>query len=298
MRTLDFANAPRVGLFGENASLFYAEHWLNQIGVGAASAEALPDPGVVIVGGDRLSASGVEHAIELAPTVVFLWDFQKDRAGDGLHASAAAGVSFVLGFPDTPPLALPFDMPEKWCGLVGANLALSALLEKSLQGSTGTRRFDASAADVLRSLADQNSGNETDIDADWRRNGRTAVDHGGIFPQGFFACADGHVAIIGRSKKDWAAIRDVIGRPDWADDEKYEDPFALAFDVGDAEEKLTEALERFNRDELLERAIQFGATLAPVFEAVELKDRGIVRPGFFKEDGGVSLPFEIFSRQS
>jgi crotonobetainyl-CoA:carnitine CoA-transferase CaiB-like acyl-CoA transferase len=150
----------------------------------------------------------------------------------------------------------------------------------------------------LRSFADQNAGNHAEVESGWRRNGSLAVEHGGIYPQGFFPCRDGHVAMVGRSRGDWHAIRDVIGRPPWAEEERFDDPFALATDPDEADVLLTEALADFDRDELLARSIETGATLAPVYDADELDARGIVRTGFFGEDGAAGLPFEIVPRSS
>jgi crotonobetainyl-CoA:carnitine CoA-transferase CaiB-like acyl-CoA transferase len=231
-------------------------------------------------------------------TQIVLWDFQTGHSGNGLHAAAAAGVSWVIGHADGPPLALPIDIPEKWCGLVGANLTLSTLLDADLHGQATARRVDISAADTLRSFADQNSGNHAEIDSGWARNGSVAVEHGGIYPQGYFPCRDGHVGLVGRSRKDWGAIRDVIDRPDWTNEERFDDPFVLAENSKEADAKLAASLAQFDRDDLLKRAIHFGAPLAPVYAANELEDRDVVRKDFFKEDGSAHLPFEIVTRGS
>lgn len=297
MRKLQFSGGPRVGFFGTNASLFYAKHWLGQIGLACAPVGEIVDPKIIIRAGNPNEDAG-ELADDQPVSEIILWDFQSGRDGDGLHAAAAAGVSWVLGHDDAPPLALPIDIPEKWCGLVGANLALSSLLEADLQGKTKARRVDISAADILRSFADQNAGNHTEVDAGWRRNGSMAVEHGGIYPQGFFACRDGHIGIVGRSRKDWAAIRDVIGRPPWCEEERFDDPFALAANSAEVDVLLTQALSQFDRDELLKRAIKFGATLAPVYAANEIEGRDVVRKDFFAENGETNLPFEIVSRAS
>lgn len=308
MRSLDFAGGPRIGVSGANASAFYARHWLRQIGLEAAPLDEIEAPSAVIIAGnpgdnpdkcpDSCLDSGRPEAITRPEgvTQIVLWDFQTDKCGNGLHAAAAAGVSWVIGHADGPPLALPIDIPEKWCGLVGANLAIGALLEANLQGRPGTRRVDISAADTLRSFADQNSGNHAEIDRGWHRNGSTAVEHGGIYPQGYFACGDGHVGLVGRSRRDWSAIRDVIGRPAWSNEERFDDPFLLAADADEADGLLAEALAGFDRDELLKRAIHHGAPVAPVYAADELVGRNVVRPGFFAEDGSANLPFEIVSR--
>lgn len=153
--------------------------------------------------------------------------------------------------------------------------------------------MNVSAADVLRSFADQNAGNHLEVEHGWRRNGSLAVDHGGIYPQGFFPCRDGHVALVGRSRGDWKAIRSVIGKPHWTEDPRFDDPFLLAADSSEVDVLLAEALAAFDRDELLERSLREGATLAPVYAADELDERGILRSGFLNEAGRAGLPFEI-----
>ncbi len=297
MRTLDFSglvNPPCVSVVGETASVFYARHWLRSIGIDISETE---DSQVVIEAG---RPTGQPSLVPPAGgiTRITLWDFQQGWDGNGLHAAAAAGVSWVIGHADGPPLALPFDVPEKWCGLIGANWALAALLGIELDNTISGRHVNISSADILRSFADQNAGNHVEVEQGWRRNGSVAVEHGGIYPQGYFACKDGHVGIVGRSRKDWEAIRDVIGRPHWADDPRFDDPFELAANPAEVDALLTEALSQFERDELLEKSLATGATLAPVYSAHELLERGITRSGAFNENEVANLPFEIIPRGS
>ena len=297
MRALDFSglpSMPRVSVRGETASVFYARHWLSMIGIEITDST---DCKIVIESGNP-----VGYPSNISPssgeTRITLWDFQQGWDGNGLHAAAAAGVSWVIGHENGPPLALPLDIPEKWCGLVGANWALAALLGEDLGNTTPNRNVDISSADILRSFADQNAGNHAEVESGWRRNGSVAVEHGGIYPQGYFPCQDGHVGIVGRSRKDWEAIRDIIDRPPWADDPRFDDPFELAENPQEVDGLLTEALAQFGRDELLEKSVQTGATLAPVYSAHELLERGITRSGTFGENQVANLPFEIISREN
>jgi len=291
MRTLQFSGEPRIGFRGDNASLFYALHWLEQIGLKTAPEAQLEKPFIVLNAGADANETEEEGCAR-----VYLWDFQTGISGDGLHAAAASGVSWVLGRANGSPLAMPVDVPEKWCGLIGANFAVSVLLEFSLKQQVSPRRVDISAADTLRSFADQNSGIETDMNHDWKRNGLTAVGHGGIYPQGYYPCRDGYVGLIGRSRKDWAAIREVIGQPPWATEERFCDPFVLADDSTEVDGLLLKALQDYDRDTLLARAVEHGAPLAPVYAEDELVAREVVRKGFFKSDGSSNLPFEIIRR--
>ena len=53
--------------------------------------------------------------------------------------AAVAGPAAVIGHGDGPGLPLPADMPEKWCGLVGAMLALAEDLARSGRQRAGIR---------------------------------------------------------------------------------------------------------------------------------------------------------------
>jgi hypothetical protein len=296
MRSLDFSNLspnPLVSIRGTNASVFYAQHWLQLIGIETSDSD---ECSIIIEAGNPSSDPSLRPP-EGGLSQIILWDFQVGKNGNGLHAAAASGVSWVLGHTDGPPLALPLDIPEKWCGLIGANWALASLLGTELGNTTTGRRVDIASADILRSFADQNAGNHAEVEHGWRRNGSIAVEHGGIYPQGYFPCMDGNVGIVGRSRKDWEAIREVIGRPPWADDPRFDDPFELAANSEEVDMLLTEALAQFNRDELLEKSIRYGATLAPVYTADELRERGITRSGTFNDNQVANLPFNIISRE-
>lgn len=267
----------RVGVAGGNRSTGYASRWLSTLGV------ELVAPGA---GEVDIVAGGVDVPVSQRPRVT-LWDFQVGLPGTGYQASAISGVSWVIGLPGRPPLALQADVPEKWCGLLGATLALASLL-----GERGHAPIDVSAADILRAFADQNAGNHLEIPGGWHRNGRLAVEHGGIFPQGFYACRDGYVGIVARSRADWTAVLGAIGDPDWSHDEAMRDPFRLAADDSVVGPLFAASLASFTRDELLARAVDSGATLAPVFTVAEIEARSLVRQPKAAPDRA-SLPFEF-----
>jgi crotonobetainyl-CoA:carnitine CoA-transferase CaiB-like acyl-CoA transferase len=277
MRRFDFARPVTVGVSRGNRSTAYAARWLERIGVevvevGSGEAE-------IVAGGEEPGGD--------VPGVV-LWDHQVGRGGTGHQASAASGVSWVIGLPGRPPVPLAAEIPEKWCGLMGATMALAELIEPGGR----IHRFEISAADILRSFAEQNASNHVEIDGGWRRNGRLAVEHGGIYPQGFYPCADGYVGVVARSKRDWGAVLEAIGDPPWSRDEAMRDPFALALDDSVVDPLLRATLAGITRDDLLERAIETGATIAPVYTLAEIPSRNLVRDDIdFAAD--IPLPFDL-----
>lgn len=289
------ANGPTTyAIVGANRSVLYAAKWLREIGanlLGSKSIEAAlksDEPLAILIAGDGLTEP---PASTPGTTCIYLWDYEVGRPGTGAFASAVSGVSSVIGRQDGAPGVLPNHLPEQWAGLFGANLALSL---QFAQPNARPARIDISAADILRSFAEQNSGNHAGVPYGWRRNGRTAVEHGGVFPQGFFRCKDGFVAVQARSKQDWGAILQAFGNPDWAADPLFQNPFKLSEQEGLVMPHLDAELMQRSRVELLNLAIETGAPMAPVLTAEEAASWDVFRPGF-REPGSssVRLPFLI-----
>lgn len=290
-RSIPIQAVPALSVDKANRSADYAARWLRMLGVLDDAAGGGPGSGrIVILAGDQVGDA--EARFPEASCLIRLWDFQVGRAGTGGHASAVSGAATVIGVPGRPPVALPVDIPEKWCGAYGAILALSEIWRARRGGGTERIVYDVSAADVLRVFALQNAGTAEEMSRLWRRNGRVTVEHGGIFPMGFFACRDGYVALLGRSRRDWVNIRKAIGDPAWAETEEFANPFKIAADSARADELLQETLQAFSRDELLQRGLEAGAVIAPVFSQEEAQAREIFRADFATAEGP-ALPFLV-----
>jgi crotonobetainyl-CoA:carnitine CoA-transferase CaiB-like acyl-CoA transferase len=280
-RRLPLSASGMIAVEGNNRSAAYARHWLAMLASGTPAGSDSAE--IAIVGGDTASD---------AECVIRLWDFQVGHAGTGAMASAVSGAASVIGHADTAGVPLPADMPEKWCGIYGVILALAEVWRRR-GGGAGTKiRYDISAADIMRSFSLQNSGGREEMQHSWRRNGRLCVDHGGIFPMGFYACSDGYVALLGRSRRDWHNIRRAIGDPAWAQGGAFQDPFVLARDSAEADALMERTLAPFSRDELLARGLAEGAVIAPVYSQAEAEKRGVFRENFIVE-GTPAMPFLI-----
>ena len=214
--------------------MLYAGLWLKKSGAKLSGVGSLEEANsncrevdAILVSGDTNTN---QQKFKTSVPVIYLWDYEVGKSGIGVFASAVSGVSSVIGSADGPPGYLPDYIPEQWVGIFGANLALSQVFQNKIADAQNATRIDVSAADVLRAFAEQNSGNHAGVSYGWRRNGLTAVEHGGVFPQGFFPCKDGYVAVQARSRQDWSAILAAFGNPEWSDSSDMQNPFKLSED--------------------------------------------------------------------
>lgn len=295
-RSLDALSA-RYAVTGANRSVLNAANWLKKLGASLVGAKSIseasqfdPRPAAILVSGDTVTDLTLDEG---GPTVIVLWDYEVGRSGIGAFASATSGVSSVIGKPDSAPGILPAHVPEQWVGLFGANLALSLQVAGRDDPSSRPRRIDISAADILRSFAEQNSGNHAGVPYGWRRNGRTAIEHGGVFPQGFFRCRDGFVAVQARSRQDWQSILEAFGSPAWAAESEFRNPFTLSEDDSRILPLFDAELMKRGKRELLDVAIASGAPMAPVLTPEEAANWNIFRPGYADEHGALRAPYVV-----
>lgn len=295
-RTMDVGESQFV-VVGTNRSVLQGARWLQKLGCeikGANSLQAArelnPAPLAILIAGDAIEPTPQP---ESGATEIYFWDYEVDRPGLGDFASAVSGVSTVIGAADGAPGIMPAKIPEKWVGLFGASLALSLKVAQDFGAKTQPRRIDVSAADLLRAFAEQNSGNHAGVPYGWRRNGRTAIEHGGVFPQGFFRCRDGFLAVQARSRPDWHAILAALDQPEWGEDPAFQNPFRLSEDDSRVLPLLDAELMKLDRKELLERAATTGAPIAPVLSLDEAKAWSVFRPAFFNAQGEPQLPFTV-----
>ncbi len=298
-RSLEIGSA-HFAVVGANRSVMNAANWLKKFGASLIGADSVaqarklqPLPLAILVSGDTNTPDSNTGS---GPTEIYLWDYEVGRPGTGAFASAISGVSSVIGNSDGPPGVLPVHLPERWAGMFGANLALGLQFANASDRRSRPRRIDISAADILRAFAEQNSGNHAGVPYGWRRNGPTTVEHGGVFPQGFFQCSDGFVAVQARSKQDWASILKAFGNPDWAQDPAFQNPFKLSEDDSRILPVFEAELKKRDRHEWLELAIATGAPMAPVLSPEEATSWQIFRPGYSDGSGKPNAPY-IINRQ-
>ncbi|MCE3551110.1 CoA transferase [Pseudonocardia sp. RS11V-5] len=215
-------------------------------------------------------------------------------------AAAASGMAWGIGAPGEPPLTLPFDLPDFLTGTEAAAAAALALLLAEGSSAAGSR-WDVSTTDVLSYFVGQIGSNFLPYERPWKRDGARATMSGGSYPGQMFPCRDGWVSIMCRTQREYRALRDALGDPDWAKRPGYDDSRVVARLHADEVDGYVNAWTRARtRDEVFAAGREHGFPVAPVNTVAEaLDEEQFAHRGFFTTDARgrrrARAPFRLYA---
>ncbi len=188
----------------------------------------------------------------------------------------AAGHRYC-GLPGQPPLEHGTFAAEFFGAAAAAAWGLAATLRRDRVG--GGQQLDVSCAEAIAAVfvGGQNIGAYAQ-DGKWER--RTGVGMPLGAPATIMPCKDGHVWMLALEPGQWNGLRRVMGDPDWAQAEMFQDMFARAQNSDVIYPLLEEWTLQHGKWEIMERCQAEGAPITAVFsvkEAVEqphLRARG------------------------
>jgi CoA:oxalate CoA-transferase len=186
-----------------------------------------------------------------------------------LSMQAGSGFMHMTGSPDREPLSIPYHLGGVSLGVHAAGAVTAALLRREATGTGCT--VDLVGQEILASYLRIYGAVSEYYDIPLIRDGSRAPGSGGRYPFGIFPCADGYVAIIGRTARDWENIVAMMGSPEWAAQPRYQDLHGIAMDYPDEVDKLIDPwLRERTRAELVGLARQHSIPMAPVRRVDEL----------------------------
>ena len=214
------------------------------------------------------------------------------RRGEGLSACAVGAISVILGEPGRPPLSFPFDLPSLQAGLHGAAAAMTGLLDR---GRSGGRRIDVAESEVLAYYAGGMSRFILGAKGKWARRGFER--HGGIYPSGFYPCADGFIFLATQTRAQWSGFLELMGNPEWAEANPiYRDGVAIGWKhADDVDVHFIPWLAQHTRRELTAMAKKANLVLGPINSAEDvLAEKHLESRGFWHQaqvgDTSLRLP--------
>ena len=219
-----------------------------------------------------------------------------------LHASGAA---YALGTPDREPIGLPGPQSSYMAGSNGAGAAVTALYARDVTGEG--QLVDISTIEtVIAVLMGHAVVKAHHLD---ERTMRTGHRLAGMAPHTHFPCKDGHFCVIGTQPPHWERLKDVLGRPDWAESELFADARSRYRYVEDFETLLVAELGKRSKEEWFDLFWERRApgmplnTVADVMEMEHLAERrffqGVeIAPGFEAPLPGAPFVFDGRDRPS
>lgn len=142
---------------------------------------------------------------------------EKSRPGYDLVIQGESGLMSINGEPDQPPLKFGVAAVDLTTGMYAAQAILAALLKAERKG-VGTR-IDVSLYDCGVMFSSYYGLDALRLGHDPQRFGN---QHPAIMPYGVYDAADGPVIVaVGNNNQFFSFCRNVIDRPDLADDPRF-----------------------------------------------------------------------------
>ncbi|NSX03338.1 CaiB/BaiF CoA transferase family protein [Cupriavidus gilardii] len=227
------------------------------------------------VGGAEKLGLGYEQLAELNPRLVYCsisgyarFTPQAERPGYDLVVQGEAGVMATNGEAGQGPLKFGVAAVDMFTGMYSAQAILAALYARQ---STGRGRHVQMALYDCGLMITSYYGMEALLQGEDPAKFGNA--HPSIVPYGVFDAADGPLVItVGNNGQFQRFCRDVIGRPEWAEDERFATNTARSQHRDILLPQLRAALRQFTRADLLQRLaaaqIPCGEVLG-MFEALQ-----------------------------
>ena len=219
-----------------------------------------------------------------------------------LHASGAA---YALGTPDGEPITLPGPQSSYMAGANGAGAAVTSLHARDVTGEG--QLVDISTIETVVTVLMGHAVVKAHHLGE--RTMRTGHRLAGMAPHTHFPCKDGHFCVIGTQPPHWERLKDVLGRPDWAESELFADARSRYRYVEDFEALLIAELAKRSKEEWFDLFWKRRApgmplnTVADVMEMEHLAERRFfqsveIAPGFETRLPGTPFLFDGRDRPS
>jgi formyl-CoA transferase len=211
----------------------------------------------------------------------------RDRVGFGGVAEAMGGIRYVTGYPDRPPTRVGISLADSLAGLYAVIGVLFGLLERRNEESAAVgETVDVALYEAVYAVMESTVPEYTGYGVVRERTGNVIP---GIAPSNTYRCSDGQWIVIGgNSNSIYPRLMRLVGRPDLADDPKYQDNNYRAADM----ELLDEAIESWTStrplDEALETLLEHNVPAGAIYSA----DRMLADPHFRARDMFLQSPRE------
>ncbi len=142
----------------------------------------------------------------------------REKAGFGTPATAVAGLTNLMGYPDRPPQNVPIALADFLAGIYGALAAVMALYWRDARGGEGQVADVSLYESVFRLLESV----VAEYGVAGRVRDRGTATGGNSAPAGIYETGDGHwVCLVCSTDRTFNRLAEAIGRSDMITDPRY-----------------------------------------------------------------------------
>ncbi|MCB1695585.1 MAG: CoA transferase [Pseudomonadales bacterium] len=184
------------------------------------------------------------------------------------HLSGAS--SRYCGRPGEMPLEHGTFAADYFGAVSAAAWGLAAVYGRSVAG--GGQQLDVSCAEAIAAafVGGQNIGGYAQ---DGRFDKRTGVGMPQGAPATIMRCRDGHVWMLALEVGQWRGLKAVMGNPEWADMELFDDMLARAQNADIIYPLIEEWTMQHNKMEIMEKCQAAGCPITAVFTIAEAAEQ-------------------------
>jgi crotonobetainyl-CoA:carnitine CoA-transferase CaiB-like acyl-CoA transferase len=234
------------------------------------------------------------HLIVLAITPFGLDGPFHDYAATSAVLSATGGIAFKAGVPDRTPLFPPGHIVDDLVSITAAFAALCALYQRE---STGAGQFvELSANEAVALMADWALPNVSARVLAGEPPAEVRNGSGPVYP--VFKCKDGYVRLVVLSPRQWRALREWLGEPEYLQDPELESFVArLMIAATVINPLLEEHFAQFGMDEAAAEAQRRGIVCTPALPPgrVLTNEHLVSRGAFESRDVGDGVTAPVFT---
>ena len=187
--------------------------------------------------------------------------------GWGPITQASAGICHLTGYADGPPVSLGGSWPDYMVGVVLAYAALAALYCRRRSGKG--QYIDLAMAEVVTAMLPEAI---MDYVMNGRDQGRQGNKDAMMVPHNVYRCKgeDKWVAIAVETDEEWRNLCQVMGHPQWLDNERFRDRRGRKAHEQELDRLLTAwTLER-TQTEIMHLLQNAGVAATPVYDTESL----------------------------
>jgi len=270
----------------EGRSLYFAHRNFNKLGLALdlevesdreKLVDLLPRADVLIESErpGRMASLGLDPAslAERFPHLIVLSisDFgqqgpYRDWEATDATIHAIGGMQFKAGVPDREPLLPPGAIAYDIAGIMGAFAAMMAIHQRERTGFG--QAIDLSVLEALAQQTDWSFSNATLIEARGQNSATVRNGSGPVYP--IFPCKGGYVRLVMMSPRQWHAMREWLGNPDYLQDPRY-DSFLGRMEIAEAlNVQIADLFAAMTHEEASFEAQKRGIVCTPVLKPGEV----------------------------